>query len=107
MNLESTVLTERNLRKDFQERFIELETTFGEIPIRKFKLEDQNFMFLYKLITKDDPIIKRNASDIKTLEFLETSMRNCEEKCTREVERLRKYLNGLEIELRVEKKQEF
>lgn len=103
MNLESTLLTERNLRKDLQERFIELETTFGEIPRRKFKLDDQNFMFLYKLITKEDPIIKRNASDIKTLEFLENSIRNCEEKCTREVERLGKYLNGLEIELRVEK----
>lgn len=103
MSLESSLLTERNLRKDLQERFIELETTFGEIPRKKFKLDDPNFMFLYQLITKDDPIIKRNTNVIKTLEFLGTSMRNCEEKCTQEVERLRKYLNGLEIELRVEK----
>ena len=64
MNLESSLLEEKKLRKDLEQRFMFLQEEWLRIPRKQFKLGDKNFMFLYKLISKEDPVIRRNVDDI-------------------------------------------
>ena len=68
--LEKKLDQESSLRKNFQNKLEYIENVFNDLPTSNAtKVSDKNFMFLYKIITKENPIIGRNCSDIRKIEW--------------------------------------
>lgn len=102
--LEKQVLLEKNLRKNVEEKFRKIEKVFEDIPISNCtKINDKNFLFLYKLITKDNPIISKNCSDIRKIEWQNDSVLNLKLELQKAYDELCLKTHELDILLRFEK----
>ena len=70
VTLEKKLELESNLRKGFENKLNYMESVFNDLPISNCtKISDKNFMFLYKIITKENPIIGKNCNDIRKIEW--------------------------------------